>query len=161
MDDPAVGAQEIPAKVVENVEQVASEEVVEPGAKRQRVEEGAKDAELVEAAAEEPIAFVEDIGAAKEAVEDADTAEDAVEEGMFDGEEGELAGEEGARPPVTVGYKTFTSGRQCYDYFHSIISGYRRDQNLNDVSTGRPFCIYSCFTGFINACRPCVLVSTP
>ena len=34
--------------------------------------------------------------------------------------------------PITIGYKTFTSGRECYNYFHHIISKYRKNQNLND-----------------------------
>jgi uncharacterized membrane protein YgcG len=36
------------------------------------------------------------------------------------------------RDPVTIGYKTFTTGQECYNYFHHIIAKYRKNQNLND-----------------------------
>jgi len=36
------------------------------------------------------------------------------------------------RDPITVGYKTFTTGQECYKYFHHIICKYRKNQNLND-----------------------------
>ena len=35
--------------------------------------------------------------------------------------------------PVTVGYKTFATGNECYKYFHGIITRYRKNQNLNEV----------------------------
>lgn len=38
------------------------------------------------------------------------------------------------RDPVQIGYKSFTSGNECYKYFQNIISKYRKNQNLNDVS---------------------------
>ena len=36
------------------------------------------------------------------------------------------------REPITIGYKTFTTGQECYRYFNQIISKYRKNQNLND-----------------------------
>ena len=37
------------------------------------------------------------------------------------------------RDPVRIGYKSFVSGASCYEYFHNIISKYRKNQNLNEV----------------------------
>jgi hypothetical protein len=51
------------------------------------------------------------------------------------------------RDPITIGYKTFTTGQECYKYFNHIISKYRKNQNLNDyefhnvlelIRTGHP-----------------------
>ncbi|KAG7670803.1 hypothetical protein Ndes2526B_g01442 [Nannochloris sp. 'desiccata'] len=51
------------------------------------------------------------------------------------------------RDPITVGYKTFTTGQECYKYFNHIICKYRKNQNLNDyefhnvlelIRTGHP-----------------------
>jgi len=35
--------------------------------------------------------------------------------------------------PITVGYKKFASGSECYKYYHLVITKYRKNQNLNDV----------------------------
>lgn len=38
-----------------------------------------------------------------------------------------------AQEPVTIGYKTFETGKQAYDYFHKLMKDLRKYQNLNDV----------------------------
>lgn len=36
--------------------------------------------------------------------------------------------------PVTIGFRTFASGKECYDYFRSLLSQLSHDQDLNEVS---------------------------
>lgn len=48
------------------------------------------------------------------------------------GKEGEAAAK-APQEPVTIGYRTFATGKQCYDYFHSLMTKLRKYQNLNDV----------------------------
>ena len=35
--------------------------------------------------------------------------------------------------PVTLGYKTFAGGKECFDYFHKLLSKLTPDQDLNEV----------------------------
>ena len=34
--------------------------------------------------------------------------------------------------PQTIGYRTFKNGKECYDYFHNILTKYRKNQDLNE-----------------------------
>ncbi len=38
------------------------------------------------------------------------------------------------KPPVKIGYRTFKTGKEAFDYFHHIFVNFRKFQNLNDVS---------------------------
>lgn len=38
------------------------------------------------------------------------------------------------KEPIKIGYKTFSTGKECYDYFHHIMKNYRKKQNLNEVN---------------------------
>ena len=81
---------------------------------------------------------------AVKAEEGGEAAEDAAAEA---GEEAAAAeggaggGDGGAQPPaepepVTVGYKTFASGKDAKAYYHGLISKLTKYQNLNDVRAG-------------------------
>lgn len=83
----------------------AGDAAEEPDAKRPRVEDGQAGEGDAEAAAPEA---------------DADAAPEAEKIPAV------------PTDPVTIGYKTFTSGRECYNYFHHIMSKYRKNQNLNE-----------------------------
>lgn len=40
-----------------------------------------------------------------------------------------------AEPPQTLGYKTFSSGDEAFQYFHDLIRNLRQNQDLNEVCT--------------------------
>jgi len=67
------------------------------------------------------------------AAEDAKSAEEA---GAVAGKEGDAKPEPETikRDPIKIGYKTFSSGVDCYKYFHNLIVKYRKNQDLNEVS---------------------------
>ena len=90
-----------------------------------------------------------------EPAEDGAAAEAPDEEGGGDGgggdaangdapEEAEIAGEKAEEKPVTLGYKTFASGKECFDYFHKLLSKLTPNQDLNEVrgtcTRPVPFC---------------------
>lgn len=74
-------------------------------------------------------------------VPDGDQQDQAV--AGVEGGEGEGGGAGAPEPtpqnaePVKIGYKSFASGAACYEYFHNIISKYRKNQNLNEVGSLR------------------------
>lgn len=52
-----------------------------------------------------------------------------------------------AQEPVTIGYKTFETGKQAYDYFHKLMKDLRKYQNLNDVRESRDCAAAECGGG--------------
>lgn len=73
--------------------------------------------------------------AAKEAKaeEDTDAAADNAAEPAA---EAEAAPAAEAAEPVTIGYKTFATGKEALSYFQGLIQHLRKYQQLNDVSEG-------------------------
>ena len=77
-----------------------------------------------------------------EAAEDGAAADAPDEEGGGDGggadangeaPEAETPGEKAEEKPVTLGYRTFASGKECFDYFHKLLSKLTPNQDLNEV----------------------------
>ncbi len=77
-----------------------------------------------------------------EAAEDGAAADAPDEEGGGDGgggdangevPEAEPQGERAEEKPVTLGYRTFASGKECFDYFHKLLSKLTPNQDLNEV----------------------------
>jgi hypothetical protein len=119
-DGPKVASEELAPDVTEE----------QPDAKRARVD---GDAAVATEAAAEPAAAGE-----------AEAAPAAADGGKPKAEKSAPAV---PRDPITVGYKTFTTGQECYKYFNHIICKYRKNQNLNDyefhnvlelIRTGHP-----------------------
>ena len=90
-----------------------------------------------EGAEEQPVAEEAAAAAGEDGME---VAEEQVEGGAVKrAAEGEAAGAPAAKvakpiEPVRVGYRTFTSGKEAYRYFHTLVSKLRKYQNLNEVS---------------------------
>ena len=74
--------------------------------------------------------------AALEAAADATAA--AKQEPSSSGSEVPDVEEPAAEPvdPVHIGYKAFDTGKDCYKYFHGLITKLRKYQNLNEVRRG-------------------------
>lgn len=106
---------------------------VQAGEEAQPMQQEAQEAGAKRKAADEPAAEAQP--AAKEGrTEEGDAAE------ASGGDAGEAEAAEAAQEaqePVTIGYKTFASGKEAKDYFHTLISKLRKYQNLNDVRGGR------------------------
>ena len=59
-------------------------------------------------------------------------------EGDGEAPEADAAAEKVDDKPVTLGYKTFASGNQCYEYFHKLLTKLTPNQDLNNVRGAFP-----------------------
>ena len=57
-----------------------------------------------------------------------------------------------ADPPQKLGFKTFKSGDEAFQFFHTLVHVLRHDQDLNEVASGQM--LLSCITGLLQ-CRVC------
>lgn len=103
----------------------AEEEAGEDGGDAQPAAKAAKTDEAVPAAAAPEAAAEAEADAAEPSAEGAEAAS------------AEAAAEAAPAEPVTIGYKTFAAGKECFTYYHGLITKLRKYQNLNDVSGGR------------------------
>lgn len=67
---------------------------------------------------------------------DADMAE-AAEDAADDAAEADDAQPESNAEPVTLAFRTFASGAECYDYFHGLLTKLSHEQDLNEVGLPR------------------------
>ena len=71
---------------------------------------------------------------------DAAAAANEAEAGGADEEAHEAdAAQEVEREPVTLGFRMFANGEECYQYFHDLLVTLTKDQDLNPVSASRIF----------------------
>ena len=79
----------------------------------------------------------EDAATAAEAPDGNGNAEDDGGDANADGEppEAEIAAEKVDEKPVKLGYRTFASGKECFEYFHKLLSKLTPNQDLNEVWT--------------------------
>lgn len=114
-------------------EAVAAEPVPEPEAKVDVEPEAAPVAEAQPDATmeEEPAAALEGEGEAEEEGGGDDAAEAEAEAGPSTSEPAAAVGSK--RKAHTLGYKTFSGGKDCADYFKWLLSSAPMDQDLNEV----------------------------
>ncbi len=72
-------------------------------------------------------------GAAAEAPDEEGNADGGGGEVSGEAPEAETQGEKAEEKPVTLGYRTFASGKECFDYFHKLLSKLTPNQDLNEV----------------------------
>ena len=57
---------------------------------------------------------------------------------------------ESSDPPQTLGYKTFQSGDEAFQYFHTLVHDLRHDQDLNEVAISS--LVAACHTNDTGVC---------
>lgn len=87
------------------------------------------------AAIKEEVADVKGEGLEMEEEQEAEEQQQADEEqqGADGDEEAPPKGDAPAGQPVTLGYRTFTSGQQAYAYIHNVLKNWNLGQPLNEV----------------------------